>query len=602
MRPNLFELSALFGVAIVFSMAPATVRAADPAAQVRMHQVETQLAPSLPLRMRQLHVPGISVAVVHNGRIDWAKGYGVAWAGGPDVTTETLFQASSISKPVTALAVLHLVELGKINLDHQANEYLKDWQIPDNAFTAQSKVTVAELLNHTAGIHLEGFPGYRSGQPIPTLAQMLRGEPPAFGPPITVASVPGSEFRYAGGGYVILRKILTDVTGLPFEQLMHDMVLLPLGMSHSTFQQPLPTELAATAALPHDTDGRPFKGGARIYPEQAPDGLWTTASDIANYILAMQRSLKRSDFLLPDMARRMFTPGKENWGLGPIIGTDRRHPNFMFSGGNYGFISVFVAYEEGDGVVVLTNGEQGGDLADEVVHTVARVYRWPDFQPASMHYTRLPSASVDGLEGVYRDLSGGTLAITRDKDDLFLVRVGGHGGPQRLFAQAKGIFVYHALGLDATEVAVTFERTADGSGRVLKQNRGDSTVVPAAMRIDPAEENTILQQLRQIRLRYAQQMPVPGGAQALRRVLADVIAGKPEKSHIGPAIAEVLWIDRIPNARIFSAMGPIRSVSYHGTAPSGYDTYRVLFRKGDCVFHILVDDHGVIQNLDVRID
>jgi CubicO group peptidase (beta-lactamase class C family) len=606
MRPVVLELSAWAGMAIAGIMAAVTARAADPQAQARMQQVEMQLRPSLPQRMAQLHVPGLSVAVVHNDRIDWAKGYGVAWVGGPAVTTETLFQASSISKPVTALGVLHLVEAGKINLDHQANEYLKDWKIPDSPFTANSKVTVAELLNHTAGIHLEGFPGYSPGEPIPTLAQMLRGEPPAFGPPITVGSVPGTEFRYAGGGYVVLRKILTDVTGQPFDRLMHDTVLMPLGMAHSTFEQPLSTELAAVAALPHDTGGRTFKGGARIYPEQAPDGLWTTASDLGNYILAMQRSLKGTGFLSKDLALRMFTAGKEHWGLGPIIGKDPRHPYFLFSGGNYGFISVFVAYENGDGVVVLTNGEKGGDLAPEVVRTVAGVYGWPDFQPVRRHAAVLPAGSLEGLAGIYRDSNGSMVAVTRKKDALFQNRIGGQGGPQRLYAQSRDRFVFDTQVMqnypETAEMDVTFARTADGRGHTLKEVLDGATVLVAATRLDPAEEQAFLRRLRHIDLRYSKQMAAPGGAQALRQVIAEVVAGTPDKVHVGPDIAEVLRIDRIPNTRIFSAMGAITSVSYRGTAPSGYDTYRVLFEKGDCVFHILVDEHGVIQNLDVRID
>jgi CubicO group peptidase (beta-lactamase class C family) len=375
----------LIGSSLALIVIPNAAYAEDPEALKRMHQMESQFFPSvrpegapvhsttLQKRMAELHVPGVSIAVVHDGKIDWAEGYGVARIGGPAVTTDTLFQAASISKPVTALAVLHEVESGKISLDHQANEYLKEWKIPDTVFTARSKVTVAELLNHTGGIDIEGFPGDTPGQPTPTLAQMLRGDSPASNPVITVISVPGSEFRYAGGGYVILRALLTDVTGQPFEQLMHDMVLQPLGMASSTFQQPLPAGLAAKAAWPHDADGQVFKRGARIYPEEAPDGLWTTASDVARYILAMQKSLKGQRFLSKETARKMFTPGKNHWGLCPIIGKDDpRHPYFMFSGGNYGFISVFVAYEDGDGVAVLTNGEKGGSLASEVVHTVAR--------------------------------------------------------------------------------------------------------------------------------------------------------------------------------------------------------------------------------------
>jgi CubicO group peptidase (beta-lactamase class C family) len=618
MRPIVFELSALVGLNLASILCPVQTCAADSDAQVRMHQVESRLVPSVPSdgkpvhlttlhkRMAELHVPGISIAVVHNGRIDWAKGYGVIWVGGPAVTTETLFQAASISKPVTALAVLRLVDSGKIDLDHEVNNYLKDWKIPETPATANQKVTVTELLNHTAGIHLEGFPGYGSSEPIPTLAQMLRGESPAYGPAITVTSVPGSEFRYAGGGYVVLRELLTDVTGQPFEELMRSAVFLPLGMEHSTFQEPLPSELAATAALPHDADGRAFKLGARIYPEEAPDGLWTTASDISRYILAMQKSLKGDGFLARGTAQRMFIPGKEHWGLGPIIGKDTQHPYFMFSGGSAGTISVFVAYENGDGVAVLTNGEKGGTLASEVVHTVAQAYGWPNFQPVRRRSAALAPGSLDGLAGAYRDPSGNTQVITRAKGDLFLVRIPGQNGPVRLYPQAKDKFVFDTAAFqnypESGEVEVTFERTTDGAGRALKEVLDGSQVIFDASRLASEEEQPILEQVQEVAIRYKKQIPAPGVAEALRHLIADVTQGKPENAHVGPGLTEVLRIDRIPNARIFSAMGPILSVSYRGTSPGGYDTYRVSLSKRDCFFHILPGVDGGIQDLDLRID
>jgi CubicO group peptidase (beta-lactamase class C family) len=595
-----------------------TSRAADSEAQLRMHQVENQFVPAVPAdgtpmhpttlqkRMTQLHVPGVSIAVVHNGKIDWAKGYGLVREGGSAVTTDTLFQAASISKPVTALAVLHLAEAGRINLTHQANEYLKSWKIPETPLTAKSKVTIAELLNHTAGINIEGFSGYTPGQPIPTLQQMLRGEPPAFGPALAVTSAPGSEFRYAGGGYVILRALLTDVTGQPFERLMHETVLQPLGMTHSTFQQPLPTELAAMAAMPHDAYGQVFERGARIYPEEAPDGLWTTASDIARYILAMQQSVKAGGFLSKEMANRMFAAGKNHWGPGPILGQDPKHPYFMFSGGNYGFISVFVAYESGDGVAVLTNGDGGIELGSEVVRTVAQVYGWPDFQPVHHQSVTLPPGSLDDLAGVYRESSGSMVAITRKKDDLFLVQVGGQNGPVRLYAQSKDKFIFDTgAGQNFPEIAealVTFGRAADGRSQTMEQVVGGRGVLPAAIRLAPANERPILEQLKQTELRVEKKTAVPGGADALRRLMANIDAGTPEKSPLGPDAASVLRRDRTANVKVFGSMGPIISISYKGTTPGGWDTYRVLFRRGDCVFHILVDDRGEIQSLDVRVN
>lgn len=573
-----FVLPALASFALVPILTPGKVCAQDSQARARMHQVEAQFLPSVPAdgtpvhpttlekRMAELHIPGVSIAVV-----------------------------------------LQLAEAGKINLDHQANEYLKDWKIPEIPFTVKSKVTVAELLNHTAGINIGGFPGYTSGQPIPTLAQMLRGQPPAFGPAIAVTSVPGSEFRYAGGGYVILRALLADMTGKPFEQLMHDTVLLPLGMTHSTFQQPLPADLAVNAAWPHDADGQVFAHGARIYPELAPDGLWTTATDIAHYILAMQKSLRGDGFLSREMARKMFTPGKNHWGLGPILGKDDPgHPYFMFSGGNYGFISVFVAYENGDGVVMLTNGEKGGWLIQEVVHTVARVYGWPDLQPVQHQSVALALRSLDGLEGVYRDASGNALAITRKRDGLYLVRIGGQDGPVRLYAQSKDKFLFETNADQNTpetaEVRVTFERAADGRGQTLKQVTDGSPDLSTAARLASVDEQPILAQLKQAELRYETQSPAPEGADALRRLMTDIDAGKPENSPLGPGIANVLRIDRTSNAKLFGAMGPITSILYKGTIPGGWDTYRVLFRKGDCVFRILVGDHGLIQDLTVRVN
>jgi CubicO group peptidase (beta-lactamase class C family) len=615
---SVFERPTLVGIALTSILGPATSYAADAEAQVRMHQVESQLVPTIPpdgrhvhattlqQRMAALHVPGISIAVVHNGNIDWAKGYGVAWLGGPAVTSETLFQAASISKPVTALAVLHLVNSGKIALDHEVNNYLKDWKIPETPATAAAKVTVTELLNHTAGIHLEGFPGYGSSEMIPTLPQILRGESPAYGPAITVTSVPGSEFRYAGGGYVVLRKLLTDVTGQPFEELMHSLVFLPLGMEHSTFQQHLPSELAANAAVPHDIEGRPFKLGARIYPEEAPDGLWTTAADISRYILAMQKSLKGEGFLSKGIAQRMLIPGKEHWGLGPIVGKDAQHPYFMFSGGSAGTISVFVAYQRGDGVAVLTNGEKGGTLASEVVRTVARVYGWPNFQPVTRRSAPVAHGSLDGLAGAYRDPSGNTQVITRAQDDLFLVRMPGQNGPVRLYAQSKDKFVFDTAAFqnypESGEVEVTFERSANGSGGALKEVLDGSQVIFDATRLTSEYERPVLQQVQAAALRYKKQIPAPGVAEALRHLIADVTQGKPENSHVGPGLTEVLRTDRIPNARIFSAMGPMLAVSYRGTSPGGYDTYRVSFSKRDCFFHVLTNVDGEIQDLDLRID
>jgi CubicO group peptidase (beta-lactamase class C family) len=595
-----------------------TLPAADSQTRQRMRQVENQLPPALLIdgepahsptlqqRMAELRVPGVSIAVVHNGRIDWARGYGVAWAGGPAVTPDTLFQASSISKPLTALAVLHLAESGKIHLDREANDYLKVWKIPDTQFTVQSKVTIAELLEHTAGINLPGFPGYTAGQPLPTLLQILQGAPPALGPAITVTSVPGTKWRYAGGGYVILRQLLTEVTGRPFDQLLRDSVLMPLGMTHSTFQQPLPAELAAAAARPHDEDGRVFDHGARIYPEEAPDGLWTTASDLARYIIAVQKSLQGKGLLSQDMARRMLTPDMNHWGMGLMIGKDLQHPYFSFSGGNYGFLSYFVAYENGDGVAILTNGERGYDLLADIRRSTAQAYGWPNFQALHRHPIPAAPGSQTGLVGVYRDSTRNMLAITRNEDDLFLSQIGSSAGPRRLYPLSADRFLLGVplkeIDPDTVGMEVIFARDDNGSGRKLKLVHPGPAATTIATRLDAQTQKRVLEQVVQIAQRYQKQVPAAGGAEALRRLIPAMAQGKPEAAHVAPGFAEIIRIDRIPNARIFSTLGPIASIAYDGTSPGGSDAYRVQFANGDCFIHLQMNPDGEIQDLNLRVN
>jgi CubicO group peptidase (beta-lactamase class C family) len=215
-------------------------------------------------RMRHHKVPGLSLAVIEDGRVQWARGYGVTAAEGKvAVTPKTLFQAGAVSKPVAAMAALLLVQEGRLDLDADVNTRLVAWKVPENQFTATQKVTLRRLLSHTAGVTVDGFPGYPAGQPVPTLAQVLDGTGPARTPAIGVDRVPGSAFRQSGGGYVIVQQLLTDVTGEAFPRLMERTVLSRLEMSGSTYEQPLPAERAAGAASGQQPGGAAVEGGWR---------------------------------------------------------------------------------------------------------------------------------------------------------------------------------------------------------------------------------------------------------------------------------------------------------------------------------------------------
>src|SRR3984957_2209130 len=245
---------------------------------------------SIAERLKFYRVPGVSVALINGGKVEWARGYGLTSAdGGKPVTAETLFQAASISKHVAALVALHLVDEGKLSLDEDVNLKLRSWKVPENEFTKTEKVTLRRLLNHSAGLTVHGFPGYEAGKPVPTLVELLDGKPPANTEAIRVDVTPGTIWRYSGGGYEVMQQLVLDVSGeKSFPKLAKQFVLGPLGMTHSTYEQPLPKEWEGNAATAHDGKGQPIDGKYHTYPEMTADGLWTTPSDLARVVLELQ--------------------------------------------------------------------------------------------------------------------------------------------------------------------------------------------------------------------------------------------------------------------------------------------------------------------------
>jgi CubicO group peptidase (beta-lactamase class C family) len=339
----------------------------------------------VPNRMAHDDVPGLSLACIHNGAVAWTQVFGVARIGGDPVTPETLFQASSVSMPVTAVAVLRLVELGKLNLDADVSQYLRSWKLTINTFTEQKKVTLRELLSHTAGVTVHGFGGYAAGKPVPTLVQVLNGERPAHSAPVTIDFVPGTKFRYAGGDYAIIQQILIDVTGEPFPELMQEEVLQPLHMIHSTFQQPIPEKLRALVATPYDKDGNAIEGGPHTYPEMAVAGLWTTPSDLALFASSIQDALagKPGAIVSPSTAHEMLQPVLGFYALGFAIAGNGPNRYFSHPGVNAGFVAFLFAYEKGDGVVLMTNGQNTKALGLEIINALSKQYGWTEYPTES---------------------------------------------------------------------------------------------------------------------------------------------------------------------------------------------------------------------------
>lgn len=356
-------------------------------------------------RMAKYGVPGVSLAVIYNGKIAWTKAYGVMHKERKEpVTTTTLFQAGSISKPVAAYGALRVAAAGKINPEENVNTYLTTWKLPDNEFTQKQAVHLKHLLSHTGGVTVHGFLGYSPDLPVPTLVQVLNGEPPANSPPIRVDKLPGEGFRYSGGGYSIMQQMLIDVEGKPFPQIMDELVHGPLGMTNSTYQQPLPSDKLKLAATGYVPNGTMTQGERHTYPEMAAAGLWTTAEDLAKFAIEVQRAYKREPGAVLDKetATMMVTPYiGEDYGLGLGITKFKDEIYFGHGGWDEGFSAEMTAHrDKGYGVVVLTNANQPPFIF-ELIRAVALTYQWDGYITT---YTQLPVTDEDiqKMKGRYR--------------------------------------------------------------------------------------------------------------------------------------------------------------------------------------------------------
>lgn len=382
------RLASLLPIGLPFFFA--TIAVADDTS-ARRQQVESGLRPALPVegvsftiaeRMAHHRVPGVSLAVLKGYEIEWVGAYGVRdVATGDPVTPETLFQAGSISKPIAAAAALALADAGALTLDREVNAFLTSWSLPENDLTRQEPVTLERILAHRGGLTVHGFWGYPNGASIPSVVEVLNGTPPANSAAVFVDLPPGSRFRYAGGGTTIAQQALCDVTGEPFAALVRRLVLEPSGMTRSTVQQPLPVDQWPDHSAGHLDDGWPTAGRWHVYPEQAAAGLWTTAHDIARFAREVGLSARgESNHVLTEAtARRMLTPLDGGpTGLGVFIDDVGGEIYFQHGGSNVGFKNQFYVHQgRGDGVAIMTNGDGGGALGQELLDAVARVYGWP---------------------------------------------------------------------------------------------------------------------------------------------------------------------------------------------------------------------------------
>ncbi len=467
------SLGALLAVGMVQSLG-GQASGPSPAIAARIARIEADIraAPryqgspvtTIEGRMRALRIPAVSIAVVDSGRIVWAKAYGVADAATRQpITTESRFQAASMSKPVASFGALRLVEAGKLTLDGDVNTTLRGWKIPSNAFNESTPVTLRMLLNHTAGLTVHGFLGYTAGLPIPTVPQLLDGAPPANSAAVRVDTTPGTRWRYSGGGMTVAQLLMTSATNEPFPALMRRLVLGPMQMTSSSYEQPLPDSVAPFAATGHRANGTAVTGRWHSYPEMMAAGLWTTPSDLGRYVMEVQRAQAgKSKLLTQATARSMLTAGRGGWGLGVQLVGAGDSLRFMHGGVNEGFQGAFVGYVgSGRGVVVMTNSDAGMTIANEIIDAVGREYDWPGLRSRNERVEiALDSAQLGRFVGTYRLDANVTIKIAQLGNRLTAQATGQAPFPifaeraERFFAKVADIQIEFEVGADGAVVAL----------------------------------------------------------------------------------------------------------------------------------------------------
>jgi CubicO group peptidase (beta-lactamase class C family) len=434
-------------------------------------------------RLAHYDCPAVSVAVIEKGQIAWSEAFGVLEKGHTTrANADTLFSGASISKPVAAAMALKFVERGVFDLDANVNGYLRSWRLPENEHTRDSPVTLRWLLSHMAGTTGHGFGGIPPGAPLPTVHDILEGRPPATTPPVRVDKRPGLSARYSGGGTMIVQLMLEEASGKSFAPLARELIFEPLGMTRTTFENPLQESLRSNAAVGHE-NGRTISGKWVCVPPLAAGGIWTTAPDYARFMIACRDAwLGRPGALFgQSLAREMMTSQGGSFGLGWEVmgaGAARR---FGHGGSNDGYqCETQCLLESGNGAVVLTNAESGLILYWEVFTALARAHDWDDFLPPPKTVTPISADQLDRYVGVYDIVSGVQMPEMRvwAEDGVLVTQIEGmRGGPNRpqmdqagrLFNRARPSEIEVIYGPDAR--AAEFVVRQFGDAEIMRMRR-----------------------------------------------------------------------------------------------------------------------------------
>ncbi|WP_120077350.1 serine hydrolase domain-containing protein [Aurantiacibacter odishensis] len=441
-----------------------TVPAAAQDSTPEQAEIETALAPlvtfrgetpevrSIAQRMADLGIANASVAVVRDGKLEWARGYGEG------IDADTLYQAASLSKAVAAAGIAALALDRGVSLDADISADLRGLDLaqinPDGV-----PITLRGLLSHTNGAAVSGFPGYAAGAEVPTTAQVIMGAAPTNTDMVVISAEGVGSYSYSGGGYTIAQYWAEQVTGEPFPAIMRRYVLDPVGMDRSLFsaerQGDLPRD---NVALAYNGDGSPVEGGWHVYPEYAAASLWTTPSEYALFATALMRALagERDAGLPGAVAREMTSTVANDYGLGIGTGEVDGAVRLNHSGSNKGYKSNFMAYPASDDlIVVMTGADNGWPLVGDIGRTTNIVYDWPRNPP--LVRDRLPASKGElvALSGSYAMQGNEDLVVTLEPDGSELKVIAPSGQSWNLVRIGNATWIDPADGQELTFVADT---------------------------------------------------------------------------------------------------------------------------------------------------
>ncbi len=427
-------------------------------------------------RMNLLKVKGLSIAVIKDYKIEWAKGYGFADVNEKRlVTTTTVFEPGSISKSLNALGALKLAQVHKMDLYKDINSYLKQWQFPYDSISKGSKITLANLLSHTAGLGVHGFLGYDRNASIPSLVQILNGKEPSISPAIRSFIEPNKTYEYSGGGTTISQLMVEEVSKLPYHLFMQQNVLTPLGMTNSFYNQPPSNNKLKQLATGYDKDGNEIKGKFHVYPTQAAAGLWTTPTDLAKYMIDIQLSLKgKSNKVLNKDFAELHT-NRYLKDADVTLGSFKQDRNgeayFFHDAANDGYRGLYIgSLDGGNGVAIVVNSDVGG-IVYELMNSVANVYNWKGWdKPKNVQTIAIDQSLYKKYTGLY-NVDSSFSEIIQEKDGLYY------------YAQGQKAKMYFTSTIDFINIEFQTQKTfvLNKSGAVegfMKTLNGD-TLPPA---------------------------------------------------------------------------------------------------------------------------